>query len=221
MRHLLEIDGVTLSYGMNEVLKSIFLRIESGEIIALLGLNGSGKSSLMKVVYGTQKAQEAFLRIDGVPIYSRKRAVNDMRYLPQNGFLIPFLTVNKIFKEFDVDLEEFVSLFPENNIYINHKVKYLPGGVIRLIETYLIIKADTNFVMLDEPFTQVMPIYVEKLQELIVQERLKGKKGFLISDHKYREVLNICDRIYLLREGTLHPLSIDMLSKYGYLPDVE
>ena len=71
-----------------------------------------------------------------------------------------------------------------------------------MVELYIIVKSETYFVMLDEPFTHLNPVQIEKATNLLNAE--KKNKGMLITDHMYREVLHICDNLYILTEGKTH-----------------
>jgi len=131
--------------------------------------------------------------------------------------LIPkSLTLKRIFFDFNIDFSEFEKDFPEYKIKYTNPVKNLSSGQRRLVEIYLIIKSSTQFVLLNEPFTHIIPNHIEIIQDLIVKE--KEKKGFLITDHMFQFILQICDNLYILKNGKTHlTKSPDDMEASGYL----
>lgn len=94
----------------------------------------------------------------------------------------------------------------------------LSGGHRRLIEIFVILKSTASFVLLDEPFTHIMPVHIDKIKELILRE--KAGKGILLTDHLHRHVTELSDRLYLLDNGKTWPIkSKEDLYIRGYLPD--
>ena len=82
------------------------------------------------------------------------------------------------------------------------KISEFSGGEKRIIELYVIIKSKSQFALLDEPFTHISPMQIERIKKLLIRE--KENKGFIISDHMFREITDIADSIYLLNNGKLH-----------------
>jgi ABC-type lipopolysaccharide export system ATPase subunit len=94
-------------------------------------------------------------------------------------------------------------------------VEQLSGGNFRIIELYCILKSKAQFIMLDEPFSHISPIQVEKIKDII--KEAKATKGIIISDHMYRHVIDICDNLYILANGKTHlAKSIEDLERLGY-----
>ena len=199
MKDILEFDSLELKYETRSILSSIYMKCEVGEVVGLLGRNGSGKSSLMKVVFGSLKGDHQSIRINGKQLpddYMAKRLIG---YLPQENLMPSFLSIRKVFKLFGINEEEIISQFEEIKGFLNLKPKQLSGGYERIIEAILILKSKTLFCILDEPFSGLMPAHVEKLKQIIVAE--KNKKGIIVTDHLYRDVIAITDRLYLLANG--------------------
>jgi ABC-type lipopolysaccharide export system ATPase subunit len=94
----------------------------------------------------------------------------------------------------------------------------MSGGTLRLLQVLLLLHARTAFSLFDEPFTGIMPVHLETLAQEMQQA--KQRKGLLLSDHRYAEVLSLCDVVYLLHQGRLLKLGSDPraeLRGYGYL----
>lgn len=199
MNKVLEIDSVILEFGLQKVLQDVYLKCETGKITGLLGRNGSGKSCLMRILFGDLKAVNQSVRINGQVILSKSPKPNKIVYLPQFEFIPKFFTLKSIFRDFDLDFSEFIIWFPAFKDYYKTTLKRLSGGEGRIVEIYIILKSSTNFCLLDEPFSQVMPLHVEAIKNIIQQE--KKRKGILVSDHLYEHITEISDQLYILKSG--------------------
>lgn len=195
----LEADSIWLEYGQRKVLQNIYLRVNVGQVIGLLGRNGCGKSSLLEIIYGIRSAQNASVRIDGKYVKKLFQHKNVAAYLPQKNFVPSHLRVKEAFTLYQSALAESHELFPELNSLLPYRFNQLSGGQQRLIETIMVATCPASFIILDEPFSNVMPLHIEALKALLMA--LKSRKGILITDHYYRDVLTISDSVYLLNTG--------------------
>ena len=216
MKHKLEVDSIILEFDQKRVLQDVFLKNETGVTTGILGRNGSGKTCLMKIIYGEIKTNNKSIRLDGKAIFEGFRNPATLRYLPQFKFNPKNLKVSRNFKDFDLHFSEFLKYFPEFEKYYHFRIKNLSGGENRIIEIYSILVSESKFCMLDEPFSQVMPVHVHTIKSLINQQ--KKKKGILITDHLYEHIIDICDDIYVLLNGkTYLTTNKKDLIKLGYL----
>lgn len=199
MLHTLEVDGVILDFGTIRVLQNVYLKCETGMITGLLGRNGTGKTCLMNIIYGMLSPNDKSIRLDGVSLIDNYRNPGDIRYLPQFQFIPKSHKISKIFKDFDLDFSDFSSLFPELKRLFNTSIGQLSGGERRIIEIFTILASKTKFCMLDEPYSQVMPIHIDAIKNLIVRE--KQNKGIIITDHLYKHIIDICDDLYVINNG--------------------
>lgn len=216
MPHILEVDGVFLTFGLKKVLQRVYLKAETGKVTGLLGRNGTGKSSLLKVIYGELGRAEKSVRIDGKAILSSRRRPQDMRLLPHKSMVPKNLRVKDVFADFEVDIEGFLQRFQGFKPYQDHKFGTLSTGSGRIVELYVLLKAETKFCLLDEPFAGMSPLHIDTFSELISEE--KQKKSIVLTDHHYKSVLNLSDRLYLLRNGAALAVNdATDLVKLGYL----
>mgnify|MGYP001228262650 CR=1 FL=1 len=211
----MEISGVRLQFGERLILSDVYLKIEPGEVVGLLGRNGCGKSSLMKGVYGTLSCEKS-VSINDTSFHEVYKHPRLVRYLPQHGFIPKWLTLSRVFHDFDVELPPFMKLFPEFQGREKSIIRHLSGGMYRMVELYVILKSDTRFVFLDEPFTHISPIQIQTIKSLIHDER--GRKGILITDHLHSHIHDCCASVYLLQEGKTSIINEKKeLTKLGYL----
>jgi ABC-type lipopolysaccharide export system ATPase subunit len=216
MNHILEADGIQLSFGMRKILSDVYLQCETRKITGLLGRNGAGKTCLLNIIYGTMNNEDKSVRIDHKQIQRAFLRPGLVAYLPQFHFIPPSLNLKRIFADFRISWSGFKHDF--DDIHLNPAVRLsnLSGGLRRLIETYVIIRSPTQFMMLDEPFTHIMPLHVERIKAILMEE--KQQKGILMTDHLYRHIVDIADRLYLLANGKTWLVNKDEdLERHGYL----
>jgi len=202
MKNTLEVDGVSLSFSGRMILSDIYLKSETGKITGLLGKNGQGKTCLMKIIGGILDKGSKSVRFNGRAVFELEGRTDLLVYLPQFNFVPSFLTIRRILKDFSLDISEFEIHFPEFTLKSEMKISEFSGGERRLIELYIIIKSKSQFALLDEPFTHISPMQVERIKNLLIRE--KENKGFVISDHMFRDIVDISDSIYLLNKGELY-----------------
>ena len=216
MNSRLDFDSIELEYGTQKILSSVSMHCNQGEIVGLLGRNGSGKSSLMRIIFGSIQASHSSIRINHKPLINNPKLQRMINYLPQDSLIPSYITIQKALKFFSIDEEELTTVFPIARDWIKLYPRQCSGGAIRLLEALIIIMSKAPFCFLDEPFTGLMPVHIETLKR--VMEERKKLKGIIITDHLYHHVLEIADRNYVLANGKTYPISNqDHLIKYGYL----
>jgi len=214
MTHTLEVDSIQLEFDKRRILSSIYLKCETGKITGLLGRNGEGKTCLMRVVYGSLKCEKS-IRFDNTAYHEAFKRPDLLLYLPQFNFIPKSLSLKRVFKDFELNYKLFENKFPEFTSRDKSIIANLSGGEHRLVELYIIVKSKSQFAMLDEPFTHLNPKQIEKVKELLLEE--KQNKGFLVTDHMFRHIVDICDNVYVLtNERTQLTKSIDDIEMLGY-----
>ena len=214
--HILEVKNIHKTYARREVVNDVSFTVKAGEIVGLLGPNGAGKTTCFYITCGLVSSNkgEVFLNhksIGNMPMH--KRANLGLGYLPQEPSIFRKLSVednimailelNKSLpaKQRKYRLEELLS---ELNVeHVRHiKGIILSGGERRRVEIARSLAMDPKFILLDEPFAGIDPISVADIQEIIYQLRDQGI-GILITDHNYREMLDTCNRSYVLHSGKI------------------
>jgi lipopolysaccharide export system ATP-binding protein len=212
---ILTAERLDKSFGGRRVLRDVSIRISAGEIVGLLGPNGAGKTTTFYMIVGLLRPDGGRVALNGVdvtdlPMYQRARA--GISYLPQEASVFRKLTVEEnilaILETLPISAEErqgrLWRLLEELSIAHLAKTKAyaLSGGERRRLEITRALVIAPAFMLLDEPFAGIDPIAVVDIQNIIRQLKDRGI-GVLITDHNVRETLGICDRAYILNEGSI------------------
>lgn len=209
----LAINQLRKSYRKKLVIRDFSMRVDCGEVVALLGPNGSGKTTTFYAIAGLVTPEGGSVTLDGtditaLPMY--RRAQIGIGYLPQEMSIFRGLSVqDNISAILDITesdrkkrrerLEELLSEFSIEHLR-RAPALALSGGERRRVEIARSLAADPKFLLLDEPFAGVDPISVGDIRAL-VSDLKKRDIGVLITDHNVRETLEIVDRAYILHEG--------------------
>ena len=214
--NILLVDSVHLEFGQNQVLQSAYLTSRTGRVTGVLGSNGTGKSCLFKCIMGGIKPQNMFIRFNDEPDTDYGHIGNRVKYLPQNLFMPNNMTLDEAFSLYGVDYDGLVTFDTKFHRCQHRTFKELSGGEARIAEMYIIMMADAEFCILDEPFSNISPNCVEKMKGLIQEQ--KKSKGIIVSDHLYEDILDVTDDLFLLRDGYTFPIkSREDLIHNGYI----
>lgn len=194
-----EIDNVELRVASEPLLKGIYLKAETGKITGILGANGCGKSSLLSILFGSLSPTNKLIRIDGKPYLKPLFTYNIVKLLPQDSFIPSHLKMKTVFNLFGVPWTGFISDFDSFSPYSNSTIREISGGERRLIEAYLIIKSKSDLILLDEPFTHLSPVYIEKFTKILKKEA--KTKAIIMTDHLYHHIIDLADDLYFLSDG--------------------
>ena len=192
---------------------NINLTIPSNKITGLLGANGAGKTSLFRAIAGlsdVDSGQLTFFDNDLKSMSLEERATQGLNYVPQENSLFEDLTLlENLLAVIELKFgfisseknEESKSLLNKMNLFEKKdvKAKNLSGGEKRKTEILRAILLESKFILLDEPFAGVDPISVEEINKIL--KELKKSIGIFLSDHNFRDVINVCDLIILLNQG--------------------
>lgn len=211
----LECDSVLLDFGFNRVLSDVYIKCRVGEFVGLLGRNGSGKSCLMRTIFGTLRPESASVRIDGFSVQHSLYG-KTVAYRPQHHFIPSSVRIRKAFHLYGTDISLVEEFFGDMEQHLDKYPGELSGGALKILEVVLVLGCPAPFVVLDEPFSGIMPIHTEQVKMLMT--KLKSAKGILITDHMYRHILDVSDRLYVLTNGKTWPITQrDQLVHHGYV----
>lgn len=216
-KHILEVDGIQKSFNGKVVLSDVYLKCETSEIIGLLGRNGSGKSTLLKIIFGIVSAPNKCIRIDSVSRNNSNSLSKEISYLHQEQFIPNHLSVKKAIS-LSIDKQNIKSFCEDKFIktLLNKKISHLSSGELRYLEIKIVLFNSSKFVLLDEPYNGLSPLMAEVVNEMINEN--SHKKGIVITDHNYQNVIKISTRLVLIKEGKTHQISENAeLIEKGYL----
>ncbi len=217
IKSVLEVDSVQKQYQGKNIISDVYLKCETTDIVGILGRNGSGKSTFLKILYGIVAADFKFVRIDGVVQSKTQDLLAEFSYLPQENFIPNSFSVQKTIR-LSIAKDKLQDFYNDEMIQSiqDKKVKYLSGGELRYLEIKIVLYKTTKFTLLDEPYNGLSPIMIEKINSLLIEN--SKTKGIIITDHNYENVIKISTKLVLMKEGKLHHLKdkSDLVSK-GYL----
>ena len=209
----LSVRGLRKSYRKRMVIRDVSLTLNRGEVVALLGPNGSGKTTTFYAIAGLIGSDGGQVLLDGqdvsrLPMYRRARL--GIGYLPQEMSVFRGLNVeDNILAILDISepdihkrrekLENLLAEFAIEHLRQTPALA-LSGGERRRVEIARSLAADPRFLLLDEPFAGVDPISVGDIRQLVAELK-KRSIGVLITDHNVRETLHLVDRAYILHDG--------------------
>jgi lipopolysaccharide export system ATP-binding protein len=211
----LRVENLAKRYKSRQVVKDLSLQVGSGEVVGLLGPNGAGKTTAFYMIVGLVRSNGGGIWLDdqeisGLPMH--RRAQLGVGYLPQEPSVFRKLSVEDNLRavlELRRDLDEehreqqLTALLEELHIghIRNNSGQSLSGGERRRVEIARALATEPRFILLDEPFAGVDPISVLDIQR-IVKHLSNRNIGVLITDHNVRETLGICDRAYIVSNGS-------------------
>lgn len=210
------IQHLAKNYSKRWVVKDVSLEIHSGQIVGLLGPNGAGKTTSFYMVVGLVRMDKGSIHLDNKDLSSlsmHERARQGIGYLPQEASIFRKLTIGQNIMAIletrkDLNKQQRQQRLEEllNDFKITHIRDSLgmsvSGGERRRAEIARALASDPKFMLLDEPFAGVDPISVNDIKDIV--ENLKDRGiGVLITDHNVRETLAICEKAYIVSEGSV------------------
>ena len=209
--------NITRSFKDNLVVREVSLRVDRGEVVGLIGPNGAGKSTFFGMLSGIIKAESGDVLIDGIsvtnlPIHIRAR--KGLSLLPQETSVFKGLSVLDNLKVAS-ELHQSTQKKQEkdgaiNNLLIQFHLKnieerlgkFLSGGEKRRLEMARLLLNAPKYVLLDEPFAGVDPISINEIKGHI-SSLARDNIGVLITDHNAADILDICDNVYVMKDGAI------------------
>ena len=211
----LRVHALKKRYGSRVVVKDVSLDVSSGEVVGLLGPNGAGKTTCFYMIVGLIAVDDGAIQLDEKEISHfamHRRARMGLSYLPQEASVFRKLTVEENIRavlelqdlpEADIETRLAGLLRDLGVAHLRQSTALsLSGGERRRVEIARALATRPSFILLDEPFAGVDPIAVLDIQKIIRFLKDRGI-GILITDHNVRETLGICDRAYIINDGSV------------------
>lgn len=203
---MIELKGVTKTFGSTTALDNVSINIPEGRIIGVLGPNGSGKSTLLKMLVGLNKPNHGNIFINGQQIGVQTKSF--ISYLPEIDYLYPWMTIQQaadfvksFYEDWDEnkykELVEFLELQP------SMVIKKVSKGMRAKAKLLLSFSRNAKLILLDEPLSGIDILTRDKIIETIIRDYRAGDQGILITTHEVREVEGILDEVIFIRRGQI------------------
>ncbi len=213
---LLEVESLEAGYGKKTVLQGVSLRIEEGEVVALLGHNGAGKSTALRTILGLLYARSGQVRFAGEP-WANGNPVENVRrgiaLVPQGRGCFPDLTVQEnlalgAYTQSDRAasvrrMEEILALFPALAERRTQRVGTLSGGQQQMVAVGTALMQHPRLMMLDEPSIGLAPVLVQRVLETAVQINQRFGTAILLVEQNIKTALEMARRAYVMKSGSI------------------
>lgn len=213
---LLEIENLDFYVGSTQILRSISLEIDEGEVVCLVGRNGAGKSSILKNIIGLYSPQSGKITFKGIDITSlspRERVILGLGYSPEDARVFSDLIVeeninistwitDKTKKAKPVGFEKIFDIFPEIKKFLKRKGLYLSGGEKKMVSISRALALSPSLLLLDESFEGLAPIVVNRFKDALRRIRDLGIT-ILLSESHIRTTSQVADRLYIVERGEI------------------
>ena len=201
-------NNVTKKFDNFTALDGISCKIESGCIYGLVGSNGAGKSTFLRVLAGVYRADQGDVTIDGEPIYENPSVKKKIMLVPDDLYFLPgasMLRMKKLYKSVypDFDDKRFSELSECFGLDVKKNLGTFSKGMRRQAATVLALSARPEYIFFDETFDGLDPIMRNVVKRLICEDILDRKATAIITSHSLRELEDTCDQLSLLHKGGL------------------
>ncbi|GIM96423.1 ABC transporter ATP-binding protein [Paractinoplanes toevensis] len=232
---LLELENVSLAYGRIQALHGISLSVAQGEIVALIGANGAGKSTTMRAISGLRPVSEGSIRFDGQDISKLRadlRVIRGVSQSPEGRGIFPGMSVRENLEmgaytrknraEIDEDLQRVFTLFPRMREREKQSGGTLSGGEQQMLAVGRALMSRPKLLLLDEPSMGLAPMLIQQIFDIIVEINQQGTTVLLVEQNA-QQALSRAHRAYVLetgrivKEGTGAELLHDPAVKDAYL----
>jgi branched-chain amino acid transport system ATP-binding protein len=235
---LLEVKDLNTFYGESHVLQGLSLNVAQGELVALLGRNGMGKSTTLKTIMGLVKSKSGHVIFEGTDITSLppyKAAQAGIGYVPEERRIFPDLSVydnlllgikgGKIKNPNDPNvwtIDRIYSHFPKLKERCNQQGRFLSGGEQQMLSIGRSLMGNPRLLLVDEPTEGLAPIMVQEVRNVLEEINKKAGVSILLVEHNLKVALSLAHRVYLMGkahigyQGTVEELrnSQDVRAKY-------
>ena len=203
--NMLESKSITKTYGKKKAVDDVSLRLEKGWICAMLGPNGSGKTTWMKMAAGLIKPTSGEMLFDGGPVGVKSRA--HVAYMSTEPYFYPWMTVRDVGRYYadffaDFSWEKYRSLLRRMELTEEQKTKSLSSGMMAKLKIAVTLARDAQVYMLDEPFNGIDLLARDEIRACIL-EAANEDKLLLLSSHLVEEMETIADKAVYLKNGCL------------------
>lgn len=208
---VLDVNGISVAYGQSQIIGGLSLSATAGEIVALMGLNGMGKTTLMKALMGLLPVRAGTVSLDGQDISHRQpyeRVAAGLAYVPQGRMVFPTLTVEEnictgLYDDKEQVPEELYAIFPVLQEMRKRRAGNLSGGQQQQLAIARALASKPKVLLLDEPTEGIQPSIIKELAETL--KKIRSLKGLtiLVSEQVLSFALSVADRMLVINRGSI------------------
>ena len=203
---MIQVNNVTKKFGSFTALNNMSCKISDGCIYGLIGSNGAGKSTFLRLITGVYKPDEGQVLLDGEPVYENPAAKAIIGYLPDELFFLPGSSLNRMAKLYaavfpDFSFERFQELVKLFGLSPKAPVNTFSKGMRRQGATLLALACRPKYIFFDETFDGLDPVMRNVVKQLITTDVLERQATAIITSHSLRELEDTCDQLSLLHKG--------------------
>lgn len=205
---MIQVHSISKKYNKHLAVNDLSLTVKKGSIYGLLGSNGAGKTSLLKMIAGINRQDHGTIKINNVSVYENTAIKERVVFIPDVLYFYPQATVAQMaaqYKDYypNWDQQRFELLKPAFNIELNRKVHRLSKGMKRQVAFWLALSAMPDVLILDEPIDGLDPVMRQKIKNLLFQDVAEREMTVLISSHNLREIEDLCDHVGIMHQGKI------------------
>ncbi|MGI6011610.1 MAG: ABC transporter ATP-binding protein [Ruminococcus sp.] len=203
---MIEIKNVRKRFEDIEALNGMTTEIREGAVFGLVGSNGAGKSTFLRIVSGILRPDEGEVLIDGIPVYERIDAKEKLFFVPDDQYFFPNSTSWEMMEYYSIiypnfEKRKFQEYMERFGLDIRRKISTFSKGMKRQVSVLLGICANTKYLLCDETFDGLDPVMRQAVKSIFVSEIMGREFTPVIASHNLRELEDICDHVGLLHKG--------------------
>lgn len=205
---MIRVQSISKKYDKHLAVNDLTLQVKKGSIYGLLGSNGAGKTSLLKMIAGINRPDKGTIEINDLPVFENVAVKEKVVFIPDLLYFFPQATVAQMaahYKEYYPGWSKgrFDQLKSAFNIDVNRKVHRLSKGMKRQVAFWLALSAMPDILILDEPIDGLDPVMRQKVKNLLFQDVAERELTVIISSHNLREIEDLCDHVGIMHNGKI------------------
>ena len=203
---MIEVKNVHKRFEKIEALKGMSTEIREGAVFGLVGSNGAGKSTFLRILSGVLRPDEGEVLIDGIPVYERIEAKEKLFFIPDDQYFFPNSCPKDMMEYYNIlysgfDRRKFLEYMQRFGLDPGRKLSTFSKGMKRQVSVLLGICAGTKYLLCDETFDGLDPVMRQAVKSIFVSEIMGREFTPIIASHNLRELEDICDHVGLLHQG--------------------
>lgn len=203
---MIEVNGLKKSFGEIQAIDDITATIQEGDIFGLVGSNGAGKSTFLRILCGVLKPDNGTVTVDGEPVYEKEETKEKICFLSDTAYFFPNATPKTMARYYAIAYPKFDSMRYEElvknfGLDINRKIHTFSKGMKKQVSVLLGICTNTKYLLCDETFDGLDPVMRQAVKSIFASEILGRDFTPVIASHNLRELEDICDHVGLLHKG--------------------